>query len=403
MTKTTDKTCQFKSKRDPNYKCPEPALKNSEKGYCIFHEPSEDKNIKNFSEGIKRKIDKKDYNFRGYWFPEEETYLEEPAFEWHITFTNFTFETLALFAESIFKGHAYFTGATFEKGADFRDSTFEKPAVFSGSTFKERVYFGSIFYFGSTFKDMAIFNGAAFEKGVDFARTTFEGVADFTRVTFRRDAVFTAATFEKAADFRQTRFKSFAYFEDLKIKGPLYLDKKTKFEKPKGADVPFRIAKVLWHREGNYVEEGKCHYQEMDYIRKQKKWYIRYIWANLFHRLLHGYGEKPLRVIIWAGAIIAVCALLFMNFGIGETRLFGEILPTYNILKILFKLYNLSLTDLANIGRYFYFSVVTFTTLGYGDLRPVHPISHLISSIEAFVGMFMMALFVLTFGRKWRR
>jgi hypothetical protein len=92
-----------------------------------------------------------------------------------------------------------------------------------------------------------------------------------------------------------------------------------------------------------------------------------------------------------------------MNFGIGETRLFGENLPTHNIPNILFKLYNLSLTDLANIGRYFYFSVVTFTTLGYGDLRPVHPISHLISSIEAFVGMFMMALFVLTFGRKWRR
>ena len=400
MTKTTDKTCQFKSKRDPNYKCPKPALKNSEKGYCIFHEPSEDKNIKNFSEGIKRKIDKKDYNFRGYWFPEEETYLEEPAFEWSITFTNFTFEILALFPESIFKGHAYFTGATFEKGADFRDSTFEKRAVFSGSTFKERVYFGSIFYFGSTFKDMAIFNGAAFEKGVDFARTTFEGVADFTRATFR-DAVFTVATFEKAADFRNSTFVD-ADFMASTFKEIVRLDH-VRVKRPFHADILFRKAKIAWHREGNYVEEGKCHYQEMDYIRKQKNRFFRYFCDNVFHRCLHGYGEKPHRVIFSAAAIIATCALLFMNFGIGETRLFGESLPTYNIFKILFKLYNLSLTDLANIGRYFYFSVVTFTTLGYGDLRPVHPISHLISSIEAFVGMFMMALFVLTFGRKWRR
>lgn len=138
-------------------------------------------------------------------------------------------------------------------------------------------------------------------------------------------------------------------------------------------DILFRKAKALWHREGNYVEEGKAHYQEMDYIRKQKRWDIRYIWANLFHRLLHGYGEKPHRVILWATAIITACALLFMNFGIGETHLFGENLPTYNIFKILFKLRNLSWIDLANIGRYFYFSVVTFTTLGYGDLRPVHP------------------------------
>lgn len=376
MTETKKKPCQFKSKRDPNYKCPEHALKNSEKGYCIFHEPSEDKNINNFSEGIKRKIDKKDYDFRGYWFPEEET----PVFEWRITFTNFTFETRAFFAESIFKEQAYFTGTTFEKGADFIASTFEKPAVFSGSTFKEKVYFGSILDFGSTFKDMAIFRRAAFEKGADFARTTFEGAADFRWATFR-DADFTAST-----------FKEIVRLDHVRVKMPFHVD------------ILFRKAKIAWHREGNYVEEGKAHYQEMDYIRKQKRWDIRYIWANLFHRCLHGYGEKPHRVILWAVAIVTACALLFMNFGIGETRLFGvEEIPTYNILKILPRLYNLSLADLANIGRYFYFSVVTFTTLGYGDLRPVHPISHLISSIEAFTGMFMMALFVLTFGRKWRR
>lgn len=270
------KACQYKDKYNPKHKCLEPPLEDPEKKYCIFHEPREDKDIKEFEEGINRKLDEKDYNFRGYWFP--------------VCFP-------------------------------FRP------------------------------------------------QYTFEGGADFGLATFKK---------------------------------PIFLDK-IKIKDPTDADILFRKAKILWHNEGNYVEEGKCHYQEMDYIRKQKNRFFRYFFDNIFHRCLHGYGEKPHRVILGAVAITIVCAFLFMNFGIGETRLTGSNLPTYNIPKILFRLYNLSLSDLANIGRYFYFSVVTFTTLGYGDLRPVHPVSHLISSIEAFVGMFMMALFVLTYGRKWRR
>ncbi|TET13252.1 hypothetical protein E3J84_00305 [Candidatus Aerophobetes bacterium] len=370
--------CQFKSKIIEDYTCPEPALKNSEKGYCIFHEPSEDKNIKNFSEGIKRKIDKKDYDFRGYWFPEEETHLEEPAFEWRITFTNFTFETLALFAESIFKGYAYFSGATFEKGADFRDSTLEKRAVFPSSTFKERVYFGFIFDFGSTFKDMAIFNGAAFEKGADFARTTFEGVADFTGATFR-DAVFTAATFEKAADFRNSSFV-YADFAASTFKEIVRLDH-VRFKIPSHADVLFRKAKVLWHEQGNYVEEGKCHYQEMDYIRKQKNWFVRYILANLFHRLLYGYGEKPFWIFAWCAGLIIFSSVI------------------YWISKGVLKIVGVRAVPVEDYWNSLYFSVVTFTTLGYGDFRPIGKVK-ILASIEAILGIFFVALFIFTFARR---
>ena len=45
MTETKSKTCQFRSKYDPDYKCPEPPLEDSENGYCIFHEPRGDKDI----------------------------------------------------------------------------------------------------------------------------------------------------------------------------------------------------------------------------------------------------------------------------------------------------------------------------------------------------------------------
>lgn len=49
-----------------------------------------------------------------------------------------------------------------------------------------------------------------------------------------------------------------------------------------------------------------------------------------------------------------------------------------------------------------YFSVVTFTTLGYGDFAPVGP-SRIIASAEAIIGSFTIALFVVVFVRRMAR
>ena len=215
------------------------------------------------------------------------------------------------FTNQIFERNADFTGSTFEEGVDFWGSTFKAYAHFWESTFT-----GYAHFWESTFTGDAGFPGSTFERYAHFGRSTFECSANFTRAIFKESADFVETTFKNTDSFRTAIFEKVIFLDNVKIKDS------------KNADILFRKAKVLWHSQGNYVEEGKAHYQEMDYIRKQKKWYIRYIWANLFHRLLHGYGEKPHRVILWAVAIVIACALLFMNFGIGETSLFVENLPT---------------------------------------------------------------------------
>ena len=50
--------------------------------------------------------------------------------------------------------------------------------------------------------------------------------------------------------------------------------------------------------------------------------------------------------------------------------------------------------------RCLYFSFVTFTTLGYGDLAPCAPFSRFLASLEAFSGVFIMGLFVTANVRK---
>jgi len=55
-----------------------------------------------------------------------------------------------------------------------------------------------------------------------------------------------------------------------------------------------------------------------------------------------------------------------------------------------------------NYLNYVYFSVVTATTLGYGDLHPVGW-GKAIASAEAIFGMFMWAVFLAVFSRKYMR
>ncbi|MEO2152444.1 MAG: potassium channel family protein, partial [Thermococcus sp.] len=51
---------------------------------------------------------------------------------------------------------------------------------------------------------------------------------------------------------------------------------------------------------------------------------------------------------------------------------------------------------------YEYFSIVTATTLGYGDYHPIG-VGRVIASVEALFGMFMWAVFLTVFARKYMR
>ena len=50
-----------------------------------------------------------------------------------------------------------------------------------------------------------------------------------------------------------------------------------------------------------------------------------------------------------------------------------------------------------------YFSITTFTTMGYTDVYPIGKLTRTVSAIEALMGTFVMALFVVVFVRKFMR
>ena len=123
-----------------------------------------------------------------------------------------------------------------------------------------------------------------------------------------------------------------------------------------------------------------------------------------FSNLIYGYGEKPWNVIRAAAVIIIFFALLFSIIGIGNPEII-ELKGTAihqtsgNIVDLASKGL-LKNNVIRNFPDSLYFSLITFTTLGYGDFRPLEGIGRILAGSEAFIGAFMMALFVYTFARR---
>ena len=97
------------------------------------------------------------------------------------------------------------------------------------------------------------------------------------------------------------------------------------------------------------------------------------IWLFLLWAIC-GYGERPMRTFMTFLAII----FGFAGFYVAD----GGPNPDNN-----------------NFPAALYFSVVTFTSLGYGDISPVG-FSRFLAAGEALLGVFMISLFVVVFCRR---
>ena len=110
-----------------------------------------------------------------------------------------------------------------------------------------------------------------------------------------------------------------------------------------------------------------------------------FLWLAI-HELLFGYGERPGRIPLATAFVILVFALLFFLFPVSDLSTVGgsEIL--------------------SGVGHSLYFSLVSFTTLGYGGWIE-HPNSWIRywGGLKSFIGLFITAMYLVTFTRKWMR
>lgn len=142
---------------------------------------------------------------------------------------------------------------------------------------------------------------------------------------------------------------------------------------------------------GHFQNAGRFFEKEMRMRRLQMPLFSFQRLLSKTVDLFCGYGEEPLRVVVFSMCMILSCALAYFGLGINESGKIISATTAENGLQLL-----------EYFGSCLYFSVVTFTTLGYGDLTPIGP-SRLLAAAEAFAGAFTLALFVVVFVKKMTR
>jgi len=319
---------------------------------------------------------------------------------------------------------------TLSQSIVFDKCIFEENVVFAGPwsepdsitvEFKTDVVFNS-----SAFKGQARFRNAVFCGTAGFDGCTFAGVVTFKNVTFHKDAKFRtvvfdgycllgSAVFGGAARFASSHFVRGANFSEVKFLGhtdfggvysssrsvPVY--ESIFFARRRhGDDESFwRFVKQSAQEAGYYQLAGECFYNERcarlwqklrgpayDTISPTKKLVrlvtgLRLLPELVFGRLLFGYGERPVRVLIASALIIVLCAFFYSQQGSLVYRE-GPTTPSF--------------------AQGLYFSTITFTTLGYGDLYPSPDgLCRQLAMAEAVAGGCLMALFVVCLAKQFSR
>ncbi len=142
---------------------------------------------------------------------------------------------------------------------------------------------------------------------------------------------------------------------------------------------------------GLFDDAGHFFHKEMTFRRYQYSLGSWQRWMSKLVDLLSGYGERPFRVVVFSSVLVMMCALFYFIAGVQS----GDEVIRYEMSSQLGQNWFAFLDAL-------YFSVVTFTTLGYGDLTPLGP-SRTLAALEAFIGNFSLALFVVVFVKKMTR
>ncbi len=429
--------------------CGRPTHKESK--YCIFHASAEEKTVEEFKEALKKHVTKNnkgdgDYDFKEFIFVGNINFKKD---------LNVAILKNSNFSGATFKGYAKFGKVTFETVAGFSEVTFETDADFSEATFKKYVDFEEI-----TFKGYADFRKVTFEKDSDFRLKYLVKIINFSKIkAFSGKKLFIRInneegeiSFERAyleniylnielfegalIDFTDVLLRNTKMERD-QIENHILQEKKKEFSQAKKI---YLLLKNNFDSIGQYEDESWAFTKERDMERMSKSFYLllnkyknnslfkkilkqsnllkRIIikskifskwlfskkaitWFNLsFSDFIYRYGENPWRVIRFASIVIFLFAIILNISGIvnsDRTNLIIEFIKESQgdeyTLKYLGPI-------LGNFLNCLYFSVVTFTTLGYGDFQPAAGLSRFFVSLESLIGAITMALFVYTFARR---
>ncbi len=383
--------------------------------------------------------------------------FEAASFNGEANFVVASFNGLTIFGKANFNGVANFEEASFEEIAIFREGKFKEEVLFRGTNFVMnidliRVVYPKLRISWSQLKgllDGVINNSEDKESGLlgilkvvkKGADLDGESVDEF--IVESENDYLEQLRVERLVSWEEVYLKLVRNFEDIgdvesahdcyyhyRYNKPKFMNQRLgeKSEKlnrlPIKLEFPEHLKNKINYKNNQLVYKGlmtkrekylllelskdksyknaiKKLYKKSQYLPEyivrygcweKTKWWGEYILFGL----TCGYGVYPFRTL---GVMVALILFFTMFYFIG-----CQVFPDKK--NLIFQQGGKSLSDDKRLHyklyNCFYFSVMTFTTVGYGDLHPKGGFK-VAAMIEGFLGWMTMALFLVTLGNVWLR
>tara|TARA_B100001029_G_C15037625_1_gene441261 strand:+ start:616 stop:1539 length:924 start_codon:yes stop_codon:yes gene_type:complete len=205
------------------------------------------------------------------------------------------------------------------------------------------------------------------------------------------------------ANLANTKLKNINWGKDYKVINEIEAEKaykngdiNTAKEKYKEAEDIYRNIKISMQSQTLGHETGKFFIREMIAKRKQFNKFSASRIGSKIIELTTGYGEKLSNIVFTIIGIIIGCMILYgiegVKYGdpINGNRIIGFFQATdiqnYGIVNVL--------------GNLFYFSVVVYSTVGFGEMVPIGPIGKSVMIFEGIIGGLVLAILIIALYKK---
>lgn len=312
-------------------------------------------------------------------------------FRSNASFRTTIFDSQADFSLTIFDGHIDFITSVFNHDVNFDNVVFNQDAMFSGATFGSEDHLSEANFSLAVFNEYAIFSSASFNGSANFNHAIFSGYTHFAGCGFNRSATFLWTTMKHPANFQGVHFcegklHSLIWNNLLRpfIKA-ITFGKVVLRSYPITDFSEFNTSSIMDTSSNPYL---KRYIDDEQWIRswrerKHRFWFV--LWEVTSHC-----GRSFSLWAIWSSLFAILFALIYY-FGFGEAHF------SYNVQKMIYE------GKRPDFWGFLYYSVVTFTTLGFGDIVPTTNIARLFVGTEVILGYIMLGGLISIFANKLAR
>jgi len=248
-----------------------------------------------------------------------------------------------------------------------------------------------------------IFIDCRFE-GLSKLELEVNGELDFSQCSFYKNSEINFDEINGRISLYKTNFSDKCYleYELLENKGyePLIFEddlKKTKWN--------FLIVSSIYKSSGRTEQylETFYYFKKYERLERKSKNKDNYNFLEYLIEISTKYYTSWERTLLSMGLIIVAFFIIYCIFP--NLLIYKDtVISHQSLFKTIFEMCETSTFEInfliSKFGNALYFTIITFTTVGYGDIMPLNWMK-LVVSLESFLGVFFTASFVVTLSRRF--